>query len=181
MLRRRAALLLLPSLLASSQQAAALDPAIHFPPEYDCAMKQLALTHARSLLRNSSAHRRAATWSDAVFTALELGPKCNASRPAPWFGPDAAAFTPAPPAAPPPSGALFVAPDGSDAAGDGTKAKPFLTLRRAVLAARLAACLAPSAAPPAPATIVMRGESPRAASAGASASGYRCAQAGATS
>ena len=178
MLRRRAALLLLPSLLASSQQAAALDPAIHFPPEYDCAMKQLALTHARTLLRNSSAHRRAATWSDAVFTALELGPKCNATRPAPWFGPDAAAaFIPAPP----PSGALFVAPDGSDAAGGGTKAKPFLTLRRAVLAARLAACLAPSAAPPAPATIVMRGESPRAASAGASASGYRCAQAGATS
>ena len=51
MLRRRAALLLLPSLLASQQAALALDPAIHFPPEYDCAMKQLALTHARTLLR----------------------------------------------------------------------------------------------------------------------------------
>eukprot|EP01052_Picozoa_sp_SAG31_P034353 SAG31_NODE_4004_length_3672_cov_4.391548_2_plen_969_part_00 len=107
-----------------------------FPPEYDCPLKELALSHSLALLANSSAHRHSGTWHRAVYDALQLGPLCGVPPPA----------VKPPPPPPPledvsrmlPHDAIFVSPNGSDSSGSGSADSPFASLRRAVLQARIA-------------------------------------------
>jgi hypothetical protein len=87
--------------------------------------------HSLSLLANSSAHRRSATWHRAVYDALQLGPLCGVVAP------------PLPPPPPLkdellPNDAIFVSPKGSDSGGSGSVSAPFASLGRAVLQARIA-------------------------------------------
>jgi hypothetical protein len=113
-------------------QAGLGDP--RFPLEYDCPLKELALSHSLALLANSSAHRRFATWPRAVYDALQLGPLCGVAPPA--------VTTPAPPHLLKdddvlPHDAVFVSPNGSDSSGSGSVDSPFASLHRAVLQARI--------------------------------------------
>jgi hypothetical protein len=88
----------------------------------DCGVRELALKYATSLLPGNE---------QKVFDALELGTRCNGTR---YSLPDRTPTAGSPGHHPTDQAAqLFVDPvKGSDTAGDGSEAKPFMSIRHAV-------------------------------------------------
>ena len=104
------------------------DPCVS-PAAFDCPMRRLALEYARATVGSGAL--------PSVAAALNLS-ACGHVEPQPQPQPRAGASTRTYPPRTATRGGVevFVAVDGSDAGGDGSRAKPFASVARAQTAAR---------------------------------------------
>jgi hypothetical protein len=100
------------------------------PASFDCAMRKLAYKFGQKLLPRKDKF-------ESLFYALDLNTPCDGEPAMEMHSPEPALPRPEPEAPEPAANAVYVSPEGSDAAA-GTKAAPFQTIQHALDAAAAA-------------------------------------------